>query len=182
MKEGRRYLLARCANDLGEIERHSGNIEEAEEYYKEALESFDSVGSETAWIPRANLGILLAEQGRCIEAREHLERVQRRMKRLGQTALLGTMHVVLMLVATHERNWTAWDNHFDEGVRLIASAGLIDWDVAREAQLAGVLCIAAGENTRALRALNLALDHYERMDRSEDAAIVSDLISEITDD
>jgi len=182
MKEGRSYLLARCANDLGEIERHSGNIEEAEEYYKEALESFDSVGSETAWIPRANLGILLAEQGRCIEAREHLERVQRRMKRLGQTALLGTMHVVLMLVATHERNWTAWDNHFDEGVRLIASAGLIDRDVAREAQLAGVLCIAAGENTRALRALNLALDHYERMDRSEDAAIVSDLISEITDD
>jgi serine/threonine protein kinase/tetratricopeptide (TPR) repeat protein len=179
LSEGRRHPLARCANDLGEIARHKGNVKEAEHYYHEALASFEAVGSETAWIPRANLGILLAEQGRSLEAREHLERVRRRMRRLGHTGLLGIMHIILTLVAAHECQWETLDEDFKEGTRLLDIAQLVDKDVARESHLAGELCFEAGKFHRALRCLNLAQDHYERMEREEDAALVADMISEI---
>ena len=179
LAEGRREPSARCANDLGEIARHLEQTQAAEDYYLEALISFEAVGSEAAWIPRANLGILLAEQGRSMEAREHLERVQRRMRRHGHSGLLGIMCIILTLVAAHEKNWEALDRHFQEGERLLTQAQLVDKDVARESHLAGQLCFAAGEFQRALRSLRLSLDHYERMEREEEAAQVADIIFEI---
>jgi tetratricopeptide (TPR) repeat protein len=179
LDEGRRLPAARCANDLGEIARHLGEVEAAEGYYSEALTVFDAVGSSTAWVPRANLGILLAEQGRSMEAREHLDRVQRRLRRHGHAGLLGIMHIILTLVAAHEKNWAALDKDFIEGARLLTQAQLVDKDVARESHLAGQLCFSAGEFQRALRSLKLSMDHYERMEREEDAAQVADMIFEI---
>jgi serine/threonine protein kinase/tetratricopeptide (TPR) repeat protein len=179
LKQGRRLPLARCANDLGETSRHLGKIEAAEHYYIEALTSFEAVGSETAWIPRANLGILLAEQGRSLEAREHLERVQRRLQRHGHSGLLGIMHIILTLVASHEQNWAALDRHYEEGTRLINKAQLVDKDVARESLLAGQLCFKAGQSSRALRSLKLSFEHYERMECEEESAQVADLIETI---
>jgi serine/threonine protein kinase/tetratricopeptide (TPR) repeat protein len=179
LAEGRRLPAARCANDLGEIARHLGEVEAAEGYYSEALTVFDAVGSSTAWVPRANLGILLAEQGRSMEAREHLDRVQRRLRRHGHAGLLGIMHIILTLVAAHEKNWAALDKDFIEGARLLTQAQLVDKDVARESHLAGQLCFSAGEFQRALRSLKLSMDHYERMEREEDAAQVADMIFEI---
>lgn len=179
LKQGRRLPVARCANDLGETARHLGQIDAAERYYTEALTAFEAVGSETAWIPRANLGILLAEQGRSLEAREHLERVQRRLRRHGHSGLLGIMHIILTLVAAHEQNWNALDRDYEEGTRLINKAQLVDKDVARESLLVGQLCFTAGQSSRALRSLKLSLEHYERMECEEESAQVADLIERI---
>jgi hypothetical protein len=82
-------------------------------------------------------------------------------------------------VAAHECQWETLDEDFKEGTRLLDIAQLVDKDVARESHLAGELCFEAGKFHRALRCLNLAQDHYERMEREEDAALVADMISEI---
>ena len=60
---------------------------------------------------------------------------------------------------------------------MIESAGRLDKDVAREARLAGELCIEKGELDRAQNALELSRSQYERMEREDEAAIVHDLIT-----
>ena len=180
LKTGRRFRVAHCANDLGEIARFDGEIDAAEAYYKESLDFYESIGAtKSAWIPKINLGILLAEQGRSLEAREYLEQVLIRLTRINHFQLLGGLHIVLTLVAAHESNWNDWDKNFQMGSEILEEAGIIDTDAARAARLSGEACFARGQPERALKALNLSLSNYQRMEREEDAAIVLDIIGEV---
>lgn len=176
---GRRYHVAHCANDLGEIARFEGDVEAAERYYRESLDFYESIGSTSGWIPKVNLGILLAEQGRALEAREYLEQAFIRLTRLKQRQILGGLHIVLTLVAAHEADWDDWDRNFQKGSEMLEGTGTIDTDAARAARLSGEACFAKGQSDRALKALHLSLSNYQRMEREEDAAIVLDIIEEV---
>ena len=63
-------------------------------------------------------------------------------------------------------------------LRSLEEAGIIDTDAARAARLSGETCFAQGQPERALKALNLSLSNYQRMEREEDAAVVLDIIGE----
>ena len=75
--------------------------------------------------------------------------------------------------------WEDWDTNFEIGTKLLDDAGIVDTDVAREARMAGEVCLKNGETTRGLLALKLSHSHFERMEREEEAAILQDLIEEV---
>ena len=72
-----------------------------------------------------------------------------------------------------------WDRNFQKGSEMLEGTGTIDTDAARAARLSGEACFAKGQSDRALKALQLSLSNYQRMEREEDAAIVLDIIEEV---
>ena len=178
----RGLLVGRCANDLGEIARLDDRIDDAEAYYREALAINESAGAESAFVVHINLGIILAERGHTTSAQEHVELANLEIVRLGLTGLHGCSHVILAIIAAHRKDWSGWDYSFKKATELLNESGFIDVDVARGAQKAAEEALHCGETARAVQALKLSLFHWEQMEREVEAAVVLDLLSELSPD
>jgi tetratricopeptide (TPR) repeat protein len=180
--KNRGLLVGRCANDLGEIARLDNRIDDAEAYYREALAINESAGAESAFVVHINLGIILAERGHTTSAQEHIEMANLEIVRLGLTGLHGCSYVILALIAAHRQDWGGWDDSFSRAIELLDESGFIDVDVARGAQMAAQEAIHRGETARAVQALRLSLFHWEQMEREVEAAVVLDLLNELSPD
>lgn len=176
----RGLLVGRCANDLGEIARLENRMDDAEAYYREALALNESAGAESSFVVHMNLGIILAERGHTTSAQEHVEVANLEIVRLGLTGLHGCSHIILALIAAHRQDWAAWDHSVSKAKEMLDASGFIDVDVARGAQLAAKEAINRGETDRAIQALKLSMFHWEQMEREEEAAVVLDLLSELS--
>ena len=179
LANGQRERVAQCANDLAEMDRLHGDSDAAIEGYREALRLYEAVGARQAYVARTNLGIIAAEQGRTVEAREHLERVVPMLQRMGLRGVEGLAHFVLGLVEAREGHWEAWEQEFQNGLDLLQATGFVDVDVARALEQGGGVALAAGEADRARRSLELAQQHWEHLEREESAARVGDLLAEV---
>jgi eukaryotic-like serine/threonine-protein kinase len=178
----RGLLVGRCANDLGEIARLDDRIDDAEAYYREALAINDSAGAESAFVVHMNLGIILAGRGHTTSAQEHVELANLEIIRLGLAGLHGCSYVIMALIAAHRKDWSGWDHALKRASDLLSESGFIDVDVARGAQKAAEEAINCGEIARAVDALRLSLFHWEQMEREVEAAIVLDLLNELSPD
>jgi len=179
LANGRRERLAQCANDLAEMDRLHGDSEAAKLGYQESLRLYEAVGARQSYVALANLGIMAAEQGHTVEAREHLDRVVPMVQRMGLRGIEGLAHSVLVLVEAHDQRWEAWDQEMEVGKALLEETGFVDIDVARAFEQAGRVCLAAGEVDRARRVLASAQQHWEVLEREEQSARVGDLLGEI---
>jgi tetratricopeptide (TPR) repeat protein len=176
---GRRERVAQCANDLAEMDRLHGDGDAAIAGYRESLRLYEAVGARQAYVARTNLGIMAAERGHTVEAREHLDRVVPMLQRMKLRGIEGLAHLVLVLVETHDGQWAEWDARFKVGVGLLEETGFVDVDVARTFELIGEAALAAGEVQRARISLQLSEQHWEELERAEEAARVADLMAEI---
>lgn len=176
--QGNRFATARCINDLGELRRHQGQLDEAEVYYREALELFESLGAADASTAQCNLGYLLIARTRYAEARELLEE-------LVTSALSRERHIDRMWIlcglwacAGAQGRWQEWD-HLQAQVLSLGASGLFDEDLARVTRHAGELARLAGQQSRARCAYSVALQQFEGMQKPGKAAEIRQLLADL---
>lgn len=85
-----KLMMARCANNLGNVAHYRGENDEALQQYRRATSLFEHIGSvlglAEAW---HNIGIVLREQHHLIAAREATDRAMEAAERLTEPRMLG---------------------------------------------------------------------------------------------
>ena len=176
---GHRWGLGLALECLGEVARHSGNLAEAEDWYRQSQVQFRSV---SATDPRAqassiNLGITLMGQGRFIEADSLLQEAAEVLKRHDSRALYGVALCMLAASAVGRRAWDEVDRLLLEGQAVLRPMRFADIDLAIVAVQTADRAEAAGERGRAKMILGLALEQYKLLGRDDDAAAIRERLT-----
>jgi tetratricopeptide (TPR) repeat protein len=178
-KTGSKQAQARCLNDLAELDRFTGNLAEAEEGYRQALAILSAVGDQRFFTAGLNLGIIYSETGRPIEARAQLERSLAALKVSGVPSIEGCTLLILSHVHAQLGDISEWERCFEAGCRLIGETGFFDVDIARAAQLGGEVLLSKGQIDAAQQSLIFARDHWESLERNDEAAALTDMLLEL---
>jgi tetratricopeptide (TPR) repeat protein len=177
--QGRRERVAQCANDMAEMDRLHGDMDAAIEGYRKSLRLYEAVGARQAYVARINLGIIAAERGHTVEAREHLGLVVPMLQRMKLRGIEGLAHLVMALVEAHDERWEACELALSQGVAQLKQTSFVDLDVARALEQTGEVALSAGKVDCARTALELSAEYWEVLEREEAAARVADLLAEI---
>ncbi len=171
---GSRAGLADCANDRGDVARKLGDLDQAEASFREAIRRYEETSPGAVFIPRINLAQVLLERGERDEARAMLEACLRHT----QEQRRGPIEAVIRLILLSCVEGRAWDEHMAQASRLLAGSGFTDDDVARAAWRGG---LRVTEPARRRLAWELSWDHWTRLGRDEEAALVAVALSELPD-
>jgi tetratricopeptide (TPR) repeat protein len=161
---GNRFGMAACANFRGEIARDQGSFEDAEQHYLAAVTILESIGSKATFVPRLNLALVLVQR----EAFEEAVPVLLALLdegRSGKHAVLCYVHYALTACYGSAGDWVSWDEQIEQAAAFRPETGRVDQDLARMAQRAGDFAAEAGHADRARRAYELALRHWEALDK-----------------
>lgn len=173
------WKVAECHNMLGEIARADRDLDAARTHYAQAAELLDSIGHPDPYVPRVNLGLVLAAQGRAEEARQVLEPNLEPIARGRSPQLAGSVHLGLLLPLAQLNDWKAWDWHFQEGLRVIDDTGFVDMENAHLAELAAVACVGRGDPNRARMIYRVAFEQWKALGRMDEAYDVRDKIVDL---
>lgn len=164
-----RWEQASTLNDLGDTLRGQGKLPEAERCYRQARERLLAIGAIHAVYPVANLGQMLAQQGRWGEAREILESALSIFDRQGLAPMQGTLHALLLAPVIAEGDGGAFDLHLASARALLDETAYVDPDIANMARLAGDVAREQGHEERARRAYQLAAQQLRSLGREDEA-------------
>jgi hypothetical protein len=122
--------------------------------------------------------MIFAETDRPVEARVQLEQCFLGLRATGLpgiegVTLLSLAHVHAQLLSIEE-----WRTCFDGGRKLVMDTGFSDIDIARSCQMSGEVLLANGHLAEAEESLVFARDHWEILERDDEAAALTDLLAE----
>lgn len=180
-----RWEQASTLNDLGDTLRGQDQLQEAERCYRQARERLLAIGAVHAVYPVANLGQMLAQQGRWAEAREILDSALRIFDRQGLAPMQGTLHALLCAPSIAEGDGPSFDLHLSSARTLLDETGYVDPDVANMARLAGDVARGVGEEARARAAYQLAAHQLRALGREDEARhveMIFDLLEGVPDE
>ncbi|MCB9551268.1 MAG: protein kinase [bacterium] len=167
---GSRTGVADAVHDLGELARLSGDLGAAEELYREARELYETIGSAHVIYAELNLSMVLLARGAFIEAKLLVERVLEAAQAQGRQVIAAAAHVLMLPCVARARDWRAWDSHFKAARGMLTELELVDGDIALHARMAAELAAEQGQASRAVGAMQLALDHWQALGRADEAA------------
>jgi len=164
---------ALCANDLAEIHRHRGEMEQAEALYRDSIQRYRVIGSRNVLFPELNLGLVLAARGDHAAARATLEAALALAIAQGRRPVQGAVHAFLLPTLAATGDWPAYRTHLTSAQARLVETGMVDVDIARALDDAAALAhespsLEAGAVEHS--ALELALAQWEALDREEEAA------------
>ena len=176
--KGAKRFESRSLNDLAELDRFEGDLVKAEAGYRQALSLLESLGDQRFYVAALNLGMIFAETDRPVEARVQLEQCFLGLRATGLpgiegVTLLSLAHVHAQLLSIEE-----WRTCFDGGRKLVMDTGFSDIDIARSCQMSGEVLLANGHLAEAEESLVFARDHWEILERDDEAAALTDLLAE----
>lgn len=175
---GHRFEVASCTNDLGELARHQGNVEEAEEYYRSAEAVFETLGAADATVARCNRALTYLQQRHYVDAenlfRRLLDEALAEPRQVDELWIRGG----LLACSAAARDWQEWDRHAEQVEKLLGG-GFVDEDLGMVTRLAGELARTAGETRRARLALRLSLQLHEKMQDHRNAAELATALEEL---
>ncbi|MEZ4435246.1 MAG: tetratricopeptide repeat protein [bacterium] len=160
---GDRFGLGNVSNTLGDVARYDGDLAEAERWYRQALRLKNAVGS-IAEDTELNLAVTLIEMGRYPEARERIEGVEARARRVGHPVILAFCAVTALPCDAWSADWASWDARWHD-LDLFVEGKLAEPDAARSLRLAASMAASVGEDERAERADALAAAQEEILGR-----------------
>ena len=167
---GSRTGVADAVHDLGELARLSGDLGAAEGLYREARDLYETIGSAHVIYAELNLAMVLLARGGFLEARLLIEKVLDTSIAQGRQVIVAAAHVLLLPCLARAREWRAWDTHLAAARALLTELELVDGDIAQHAGLAARLAADQGQHGRATAAVQLAIEHYDALGRTGDAA------------
>jgi tetratricopeptide (TPR) repeat protein len=165
---GSRIGVAQCKHSLGENHRASGDPGAAEGYYREALKTFEVLGSRDQVHCRINRALCLLALGRMAEARDALEVGLAQCLERRLVTIRAAVHVFLLPCFVADNRWSAWDEHLTQAEELLEATAFTDVDVGLMARLAGQMAMQAGHRERAVRVLRLARAQWARLQRADE--------------
>ena len=174
-RAGSRSGEAKCVAQLGELARHTGQLEAAEAFYRESMALHDAVGDEATWV-ELNLALTLIAGERFAEARRLLESTVPRLEQLGRLPLVAAVGVKLLACYAGTGDWQTWDMEIGATQQRLADTGFVEQDVAMVAEHAGALAAAAGKHERARTAYDIAAEQLASLGRTAEAERVRSLL------
>jgi tetratricopeptide (TPR) repeat protein len=162
-----RYGIAVALNGLGDALRYSGSIDEAESCYRESEHAFESIAAlASAATPRLNLALLALEREDHESAAHLAESALPALERADKKSILACAHALVLPRAVLERSFEELDDRLDRIAALVTESHFADADLAWTLEVTSELCLRAGEEVRAQRALELATKQLESLRRT----------------
>ena len=169
-RAGARWGVATSMNSLGEIARERGQLDDAEGWYRKAAERYDLIGSGDSVYPKINLGLLLVEQERWIEALEVLRPLGDHVRRQGRGPMQAAVCVALLPCLAKVGEFDDFAIEADRAAALLTETGFVDADIARKATLGGVMASERGHDAGARAALQIARSQWLGLARDDQVA------------
>jgi len=178
-RAGARWGVATSMNSLGEIARERGLLDEAEKWYREAAERYELIGGGDSVYPKINLGLLLVEQERWVDALDVLRPLGEHVERQGRGPMLAAVCVALLPCLAKVGEFEDFGREANRAARLLRETGFIDADIARKATLGGVVAAAQGDAQGAAAALRIARDQWVGLGRGDEVAVIDKRLAEL---
>lgn len=153
---------AEALNNLAEIERQEGRLDEAATHYEEAFATLDRSGHQASPIPLLNLGLIRNARSDWPEAATVLERARDLAVTAGRKAVELYARAFVLPSRAATGAWPAWDIDLARAVALTEETGLLDAEIADALGLAAEIAERAGQAERARRARVLEARHRGR--------------------
>lgn len=158
---GNQIGVADCINDLAELSRLEGDLEAALNSCTRALKMYESLGSDESMFVRINLGLILMQYARYIEARECFEELRAHFTESAQQGLLGAVNVYLLPCLAALGAWEEFQERAEEAREELRRTEFHSPDIPRAFRLA--ISIARGSNHQEMqRVAENALAWYQR--------------------
>jgi tetratricopeptide (TPR) repeat protein len=158
---GMRFGVAECANGQAEIARLQGDLDAAERGYQRAVDMHEAIGTGSAAVYRANLGLVRIDRRRWEDAKRELDRALAELVDRSWWTLASVVHGLSLAPAAGLGDWAAFDRHAAE-IEMLDHAHGSEADVAHCADVAARLAEDAGQLVRAARARRIAARQRER--------------------
>lgn len=164
---GHRHDMARALSGLGEVARIGARFDEAENHYRRAISLFEAVGSPEADMGAMNLGLTLVGRGDLEQAFAHGQALRGKIERSGDRLKACYVFLLVLPYLTRHEVWSEWDAQLDALEHGLSQLGLHDGDVAAILQLVGDIARERGDQGRARRAYDLALNQWRGLMRED---------------
>jgi tetratricopeptide (TPR) repeat protein len=177
---GYRWGTASVLNSEGDVARHTGDLDAAEQSYRRSTGLFKAIGSSSAVYPQYNHALTLLARGQVEQARPELESGLRHFSRVSDGVGLANAHLAMALCAARSGQWIVWDEHLREATTMVTQLQAADEDTAWIAEVAARAAAREGEALRARAAYQLALDNWSVLGRRSRVVAVQDALAELS--
>ena len=166
---GSTWQIADACVIRGELHRHGGDLESAEQDYRRAADLMASSGHPNREIPLANLGLVQLHRGQYGAARKTLEGLVEDV-RTGMTPMIAaSLHIALLACCAAQGDAVAFDRNHAAARAILEQTGFVDTENALLAERAARLTLRRGWRRRSSRAWTLAAEQWEALGREEEA-------------
>ena len=140
---------AEALNNLAEVARASGRLDEAERNYLASYEAMEQLGHAASIIPLLNLAQIQLARRDWTAAEHTVRRAVEACEQGGRRA--GLLYALAFSLPPHAvgERWSAWDDALTRAEGLTAETGLRDEEIAAALELAATLADAPARVTRA---------------------------------
>jgi len=167
----------RCWNFRAEAARARGDHDSAVRDLTQGISIAETIGNVRAPVLKCNLALVHIARGDFESADNELAEAQFHTRQLGQSPILAAILTFRLQAAAGARNWTAFDDHATQAERLQFELPMGEPDSARSAMAAAELAMSATFRQRAIRAWQLALDHWVKLGKTREAERTRALIA-----
>ena len=159
---GDRLGVVDALNGIANTARGLGDLDTAEQGYRDALQLGQALWESANIAPTANLGVVLLMRGRFEDAKVFLERALNLSENAQLKGLEGAIHALLL--PCHVGDQQGFSQHHQVASTLLAQTEYVDPDLAWALDQAGQLADTGGHTSQAKRAWLLALDQCRALE------------------
>jgi tetratricopeptide (TPR) repeat protein len=172
--------LAEALNALGDLHRLKGQLEQAEQLYRESMIRSRTIGAGGfAAICKLNLSLVLIHRKNYADAIQMLSHAIEIFARNSQKMHESAAHICILPCLAAEHDWEAWRQHISLARNLIAATGFHDVDTAEVAYLAGQIAEQSGAYTQALEAYHISLQQWEVLNNDAKISLLNEAITQL---
>jgi len=160
---GVRNEVANCVNLLAELDRFTGNLDDAEAGYRQAMALQEGIGSGDARIARFNICMVQLARGDFEDAHSTLRALQRVLRRSSGSWLERFVRAALLTSSAALELWDGWESKARALASELVEGGTVDPDIAWATQRAGEFALRAERRTEARVVLEIAAAQWAQL-------------------
>lgn len=173
--------LVHLENDLGELARADGRLDEAEQHYRHYFDLCHEVDrAYDMAVAQLNIGIVLCARNKHSDAAQVFANGRKHSQNIGYRFAEYVNLCGLSATAAAEGDWPAFDDTLHSLHREFTDFDQVDPDAAELLTAAGQCAVDAGEYYRAGMTLPMAARHWEKLADAQRLAAVRALLDEVS--
>lgn len=165
---GYRSCIADCLNDIGEVYRLGfGQFEQAEMYYRSAIEMYHNVNPLKETTPLINLVLLLLRRQRFIEAKPLVIEQIQRIEDGGTGFDLNWLYAELLPCCAATFDWPTFDDAVLRLGKSLEDSMVVDADILYCTELAVQLCERCASRQQSMLCREIAIQQAVRLNDND---------------
>ena len=165
---GYRLYIAHCLNDIGEIYRLGyQQPEQAEAYYRSAMDMYRAVNSIDSTTAVINLALLLIAKQRFNEAKSIVLSQIDKIGKTGQEFDLNWLYAELLPCCAATFDWPLFNGTLDRLSHALDISMVVDADILYCTELAANLCLNYSATDQGLKCRDIAIQQAVRLNDRE---------------